>query len=427
MMGVVRAPEFPVGLEWIHTPGPLTLKGLRGRWVLLDFWTYCCVNCQHVSAEVARLEDEFELVVIGVHAGKFTRELDTAAIAEAVARMGVRHAVVNDARREVWDQYAVRAWPTLVLIDPAGRVMWTKAGEGAYEPVSAILDAAGVRRAVVVEREAAVTVAGLRYPGKIAVDGASGRMFVADSGQDRVVVMDGQGRVERVIGGLKNPQGMAWHKGRLYVADTGNHCVRVVELDRGVVETIGGGMRSPWDVAWMDGALYIAMAGTHQIWRYGAGGGEVFAGAGGENLVDGPRREAILAQPSGIAAGRGELYFVDSEASAVRRVDEERVETLVGTGLFAFGDVDGPVEQALLAHPLGVALRGEEVWVADSYNGKVKRIVDGRVETMVSGLGEPGGLVWHGGKLYVADTNRHRIVVWEPESGEVVELGIEWG
>jgi thiol-disulfide isomerase/thioredoxin len=134
--GTTPAPEFPTGLDWLNIETPLTLENLKGKVVLLDFWTYGCINCIHIIPDLKKLEEKYadELVVIGVHSAKFDSEAITENIRNIVMRYELEHPVVNDENFEIWRSYAARAWPTLVLIDPAGNVVGNHSGEGIFEP-----------------------------------------------------------------------------------------------------------------------------------------------------------------------------------------------------------------------------------------------------------------------------------------------------
>jgi hypothetical protein len=219
------------------------------------------------------------------------------------------------------------------------------------------------------------------------------------------------------------------------VADTVNHLLRGLRLSTGEVTTVAGSGRqwrgtvdfdahdslavdlsSPWDVAWFDGRVVVAMAGIHQLWWFDpvkrtAG---MYAGTTVEALKDGPLEEAWMAQPSGLSAspdGR-RLWIADSESSAVRWIEDGAMYTAAGQGLFDFGHVDGPADQALLQHPLGVlALADGSVLVADTYNGAVRRIADGLVTTVADGLQEPSDLVLNpDGDVIVVESGAHRLV-----------------
>ena len=498
----VKVQEFPDGLDWINAAGPIQLSELRGKFVLLDFWTYCCINCIHILPELKKLERAYpnQLVVIGVHSAKFAAERDSKNIAEAVQRYHIEHPVVNDANLALWQRFGVNAWPTVVLIDPEGYAVWGFSGEITFEQVDAILRAAIPfyrKRQLLDEtplrfdleaRKAAPTP--LRFPGKILADPTAARLFIADSNHNRIVVAKFDGTLLSVIGSgrpgsrdgdfataeFHQPQGMALDGQTLYVADTENHMIRKVDLATRRVTTIAGAGRqsrdrppvgqmlpalktalnSPWDLFLHGGALYVAMAGSHQIWRMDLQSALIgpYAGNGREDVVDGPLlpKQAYqlgyssFAQPSGLASDGTWLYVADSEGSSIRAVpfDPRReVKTVVGTShlsearLFTFGDVDGPATQALLQHPLGVAVHGGRLYVADTYNSKIKAVdpATGATKTL-AGTGKPGasdhppqfnepaGISAAEGKLFVADTNNHLVRVIDLSNGKVSTLTI---
>ena len=487
--GKVNAPEFPAGADWVNAPEPLSLADFKGKLLLLDFWAYCCINCMHVIPTLRRLERRYpdDLAVVGVHSAKYDQERATENIRQAVMRYGICHPVVNDATMAIWRSYAVRAWPTLMFVDPTGKVIGRIEGEMTYDQGTELIDkmigefkAAGTLRPsppkLVLEQPPASL---LSYPGKILADPENERLFIADSGHHRIIVADLDGVVQTVIGSgeegladgvlegaqFSHPQGMARFGETLYVADTANHAIRVVDLEAATVETIAGtgrqgigyveggaalevDLRSPWDLSLVRRDLHIAMAGSHQIWTLNLDTNVVQAtvGTGAESIVDGPPEEAALAQPSGIAADEdGVLYFADSETSSVRFADTttmHEVRTLVGSGLFDFGDADGDGSTARLQHPLGVDVDGATVYVADTYNHKIRSIgiETGRVVT-VAGSGEaglvdgttrearffePGGLSVSERVLYVADTNNHVIRTVDLDTGDVASLEVDF-
>ena len=478
-----RAPELNAAFAWLNTDRPLSFaRELEGQVVLLDFWTYCCINCMHVLPDLAYLEHKYKdqpFTVIGVHSAKFTNEGQRQTVRAAVGRYEIAHPVIIDENMQLWSEYAVRSWPTLVLVGSDRRIVGAVAGEGNREAldkaIAATLEEGRARGDLAqgplhIERERSVRAAtGLAFPGKVLADPQGGRLFIADSNHNRIVVAtlpdrDGRSKLIRTIeGGFNHPQGLALSGEILYVADTENHLIRTIDLGSGEVRTIAGtgvqsydrsggkrgtqqALNSPWDLAIEGSTLYIAMAGPHQIWRLDLpmGLARAFVGSGRENIVDGPAEAAALAQPSGLALAGNYLYFADSEVSAVRRVDlaAEQVETLVGRGLFDFGDVDGPFESARLQHPLGVAVWRKRILVADTYNHKIKEIdVEGRTIRTLAGDGrpgterdahlalfEPGGLHAAEDVLYIADTNNHRVVRFQLADStwrEVVIEGLE--
>jgi YVTN family beta-propeller protein len=479
------APDLDGGVAWLNTSGPLKMSDLKGKVVLLDFWTLCCINCIHVMPDLARLEKKYpnELVVIGVHSAKFDNEKDTQSIRKAVLRYELAHPVVNDADHKIWNRFGVNSWPTLVVIDPAGKVVGAVSGEGNYElldkTVAKLIEEAKanktlndkpIRFDLVRYRETADTP--LFFPGKILADGPSKRLFVADSTHHRVIVTDLNGKKLAVAGAgspgrkdgpfaeaqFDDPQGLALDGDTLYVADRKNHLIRALDLKAGTVSTVAGtgeqdqstraldrpgpakttGLNSPWDLLLVGKTLYIAMAGHHQIWTMDLVKNEVapYAGDGRENIKDGPLYAARFAQPSGLATDGKFLYVADSEVSAVRKVPlggEGRVETLVGSGLFDFGDADGVGLAAKLQHALGVVAHDGKLYVADTYNSKLK-VIDPKtraVTTLVGGdpkeplFSEPAGISYADGKLYVADTNANRVRVVDLATKAVTTLELQ--
>jgi thiol-disulfide isomerase/thioredoxin/sugar lactone lactonase YvrE len=461
----VRAPELIGKGGWLNTGGKdLTLADLRGKIVIADFWTFCCINCLHVLDELRELEEKHRdtVVIVGVHSPKFVHEADHQAVVDAVARYEVEHPVLDDPELATWKQYAVRAWPTLVVIDPEGYVVAQHAGEGHAHAIERLVEeleeehaAKGTLRRGDGPYVPPEPVAGaLKFPGK-AVRLPEGGFLVADSGHHSLVELaaDGETVVRRIGDGerglvdgdaprFSEPQGLALVPDGLelgydvVVADTVNHALRGVRLADGRVTTLAGTGRqwwqgsptsgpatgvdlsSPWDVAFFDGQVWIAMAGVHQLWAFDPATGTVAVAAGttNEGLVDGPVAEAWFAQPSGLAvsADGSKLWVADSETSAIRYVSREtkQVHSVVGTGLFDFGHRDGAAEQALLQHPLGVTVLPDgSVAIADTYNHALRRFnpETGEVSTLATDLREPSGAVLDGEDIVVVESARHQL------------------
>ncbi len=531
---------IPGGLEggraWINTGGDIRLEDLKGKVVLLDFWTLCCINCHHVLPELAALEAKYpnNLVVIGVHTGKFEAEKDTDAIRQKVREYRIKHPVVNDADQIIWNRFGINSWPSIVLIDPQGNYFGSATGEGngkmldkkiagliAKYRAKGELDETPVAFKPESERP---RESPLHYPGKLLADPDKKRLFVSDTGNNRIVVTDFDGKVLHTIGSgaegkadgsfdkasFNRPQGVCLLDGTLYVADTENHEIRAVDLKDEQVRTVAGTgeqwhphghkgagpakespLTSPWDLApSADGkSLYIAMAGYHQIWRLNLDKETVgvWAGTGREDVIDGDFRTACFAQPSGLATDGKHLFVADSEGSVIREINlgaDPAVRTLVGAhdlpggqSLFSFDDIDGPGPRARLQHCLGVAYHDGKVFIADTYNSKIK-VCDLKTHTVSTLAGspkgeagdadsaaparkkgdakedagddapdqkprkiqergakakggseikhalfdQPGGLSVAGSTLYVADTNNHKIRVVDIASGKVSTL-----
>ncbi len=428
----------------------------------------------HVLPQLRELELRFpsELVVIGVQSGKYHAERVTPRIRDASIRLDAVHPIVNDRQFRIWRSYAVSAWPTIVAIDAAGYVVGTHAGEFTSEMLVPFIEGliAKARSSGIMneqplhfDADAPIMAPGkLRYPGKVAM--TDDRMAISDSGNHRIIVgtLDEDGttiRVEKTIGDgtpgfrdgpngrFRSPQGLVFGEGLLYVADTENHSIRTIDLSSGEVATLSGigrqmrtradqqagAMSSPWDLVLSGNTLYVAMAGTHQIWSVDikSGKSRVHCGTGGEDIRDGDAASALLAQPMGITIDKDHVYFADAESSAIRRVDagdHAEVGTIVGTGLFDFGDVDGTGDDVRLQHVQGIAADSSgRLLIADSYNDCLKWVdrQTRAAKTFARGFHEPAGVCFGPKQVYVADTNAHRIAVVDPESGETSDLRIE--
>ena len=400
----------------------------------------------------------------------------------AVRRYQLEHPVINDANFKVWQQYSCRAWPTLMFINPSGNVIGKHEGEMSFDAFDNLMtqmvsefDSQGI---LTHQPKSTSYVppsrTPLSFPGKVLADDIGDRLFIADTNHNRIVVTSLNGSVITVIGSgaegladgdfascsFNHPQGMSLDSEILYVADTENHAIRKIDLTAGIVKTIAGTgeqgriregrhtalnieLCSPYDLVNHEGVLYIAMAGIHQLWSMDLKDGAIgpFAGTGGEAIDDGPLSSAMLAQPCGITTDGQKLYFADSETSSVRSADIDlsgRVRTIVGLDLFVFGDVDGSDHNVRLQHPIGIDHHDGVLYIADTYNHKIKKVLPvTRSAFTVSGdstvghvdgpavqarFSEPSGISFANGKMYIADTNNHSIRVMDFESGMVATL-----
>ncbi len=482
----VRAPEIKGGRGWLNTDKPLSLAALKGKIVLLDFWTYGCINCMHIIPDLKRLERKYpnQLVVIGVHSAKFENEKETENIRRIILRYEIEHPVYNDADFTVWRSYAVRAWPTQVLIDPAGYIIGGVSGEGNYDAIDKVVGQtiAEFRKRGELNEEplqlslerAKVGDLPLAFPGKVLADARGDRLFIADSDHNRIVITRLDGSLLETVGtgepgatdgpfasaSLYRPQGMALDGDSLYVADTENHLIRRLDLKNHAVQTLAGtgrqsheyfqigpaltvGLNSPWDLQLVGRTLYIAMAGPHQIWQLELDKNVVstFAGSGREARADGELLAAGFAQPSGITTDGDRLYTADSEANIIRAIDinKREVRTLAGGDLFEFGDRDGHGDDVRLQHPLGIVWSGDRLLIADTYNHKIKELnprsqnvktfigtgKPGQTDGSQPSFYEPGGLSVAQGKLFIADTNNHAVRVVDLKTKQTATLVIK--
>jgi len=487
---ITKAQNFPDDYDWINVDEPLSLEKLKGQIIVLDFWTYCCINCMHMLPALAALEKKYEgkpVIFIGVHSAKFFNEQDKKNIESAVARYEISHPVVVDRNMSIWRKYDVNGWPTIIIIDPNGTIVYKQSGEGQKESIEDTVDVllekhsktgTLAREPFNIEHKKSQNKTTLSFPGKISI--SKGKIVLSDSNHNRIIVTDLSGKIEHVIGSGKigfsdgsfetatffRPQGVVWKDDSIIVADTENHAIRKIDLvNKKVITLVGTGRQgpwisqggkgkeisitSPWDVAQKDNLIFIAMAGNHQIWTYDMESGiaKPFAGNGYENIIDGEKQQAQLAQPSGLSISGTKLYFADSEVSAIREIDLEtnQVKTIVGHGLFVFGHKDGHVDEALFQHPLGVYASMNKIYVADTYNSAIREIdlETNQVKTIVGktemngickvddpacdslGLYEPSDIELFQDKMYITDTNNHLIRIYDMNSNILQTLEIK--
>ncbi len=403
----VRASELE-GRGWLNTGGKsLDLESLRGKIVLLDFWTFCCINCLHVLDELRPLEEKYSdvLVTVGVHSPKFEHEADPVALVSAVERYEIHHPVLDDPELATWKAYTARAWPTLVVVDPEGYIVAHLSGEGHADGLSVLLEE------LVAEHEAKGTLhrgdgpyvapvptsGTLRFPGK-ATQLPNGNYLVVDSGHHRLVELRPDlETVERIIGSgtkgyldgqseiaqFNEPQGvtllpseLAWKLGYdAVVADTVNHRLRGVTLSSGYVQTIAGnGVQRLLDT----GPARVTDSGAGTWSEHHDAGPADFAGDALDVGALGKGTEVSLSSPWDVVwseklqkvviamAGTHQIFAFDPLAN--------QVSILAGSGLE--GLLDGKAEDAWFAQSSGLAIDGEDnIWVADSETSSLRRLV----------------------------------------------------
>lgn len=486
----IRAPELSQAFPWLNCQHPLLLKALRGQIVLLDFWTYGCINCLHIIPDLHYLEQKYSqfLTIISVHTAKFDHEQSLESIQQAVLRYGITHPVLVDCDRTLWDQYAIRAYPTFVLIDPQGYIVATFSGEGRRQILDQLIQqlieehrgkgTLDEQSLVDILRPQDLLTSPLAFPGKVLADELSNTLFIADTGHHRIVMTSLNGTLKATIGTgtagwqdgdwntaqFSSPQGMALDPSGqiLYIADAGNHLLRQVDLRQFTVSTVAGtgtqsrllfphggkalevDLNSPWDLALLGDQLQIAMAGSHQIWVMHLSDRtiETLIGTGAEYRVDGTADTAAFAQPHGITTDGRRLFVADSETSSIRTISFNPTpiaQTLCGQGqLFGFGDRDGVGAAVQLQHCSGLVYARGFVWIADTYNHKIKQVnpttgeccsVAGRGTAglqdgagAVAALSEPAGLSCANSTLYIADTNNHAVRYLNLDSLELKTL-----
>ncbi|XP_062298998.1 NHL repeat-containing protein 2 [Scomber scombrus] len=459
----LKIPDFQTGLEWLNTEGPLSLnKELACKVVLLDFFTYCCINCMHILPDLHQLEEKRSvkdgLVIVGVHSAKFPNEKVLDNVRSAVLRYDICHPVVNDSEARLWHDLEVSCWPTLVLVGPRGNLLFFLVGEGHRDRLVLFTDCAlrhYGEQGLLKEHTVGIKLyrdslppSILSFPGKVAVDNTNKRLAIADTGHHRILVVSFTGQLLHSVGGpesgrqdgdlseasFNSPQGLAIKGDTVYVADTENHLIRKIDLLEGRVSTLagvgvqgtdkeGGAMgpqqpiSSPWDLTFgsaggvEENLLWIAMAGTHQIWGLFLADGKLPKGS------ESKAGTCVRWAGSGNEENRNNAY----------------------------------PHKAGFAQPSGLALAPEEPWsclyVADSESSTIRTVAlkDGAVKLLVGGerdplnlfafgdvdgkgvdakLQHPLGVAWapEQSLLYVADSYNHKIKVLDPKTKQCITV-----
>ncbi|XP_052771695.1 NHL repeat-containing protein 2-like isoform X2 [Mya arenaria] len=442
-------PQFPKDAEWLNTSGPLSLEQhLRGKIAVLDFFTYCCVNCMHILPDLEALEEKYPIkdgvAVVGVHSAKFENEKVTSNILSAVLRYNIHHPVINDKTGALWGQLQIACWPTLVIVGPQGQFLYQIVGEGHRERLMQFVNVAKEfyqARGELSDHNLPLDVvlppdSPLSFPGKVCVSEDGRHIAISDTGHHRILVTDSAGIVKHVIGSssrgftdgsfsettFASPQGLVFHGNDLYIADTNNHAIRKAALETQEVVTVAGtgsqgsdkiggetGLKqeiaSPWDLELVDGLggekdalLMMAMAGNHQMWTY------FLADATWLKNTHHPAGTCLRFSGSGLEENRNNSY----------------------------------PEKAGFAQPSGLTVSRKNacLFVADSESSSIRRVQlkDGSVKNVVGGDIDPNNLFAYGdtdgvgtkaglqhplgvamatddGPLYVADSYNHKIKV----------------
>lgn len=471
MSQAAAAPELSPSLQWLNAD-PQALPAFRGRVLALVFWNAASPYCHNLLDDLARLQARFPLVLslVGIHQPKFDSELDDRLVLKAVNRLGIVFPVANDRGWTTWQHYGVQSWPSVALVDPRGRLRHVFSGDHQANAIDAavteLVDEAGgaLDAPSPSRRTGAEPRLPLAFPSGLAV--GDNHLYVADTGHHRILECTHAGRVLREFGtghgdfvdgraddaAFRHPRGLCLVREALYVADSGNHALRRIRLIDGAVETVLGTGRPgmpreagdgqfagiplnrPWDVTGTLDRLFIAMAGTNQVWDYDLGQNRLrcLAGSGELGIADGPARGALFAHPAALAQVQQTLYVLDSGSSAVRAVQiaQGQVQTLVGQGLYDFGEQDGQRRDARLQFPLGVALdpNAPVLWIADAYNGTLRKLRLGGGEMSTHGLprtlDQPSALAAGAGSLWIANTGAHEVLRLDFASGQLSRLPI---
>lgn len=471
-MTTLQAPALHSSLNWLNAD-PQTVAAQRGRVLALVFWNASSAYSQNLVEEILRLKLRHPsgLAILGIHQPKFDAEIDGATVHKALNRLGVNFPVANDRGWVAWQHYGIVSWPTVALVDTRGMLREIFAGDDQINAIDAaigtLMDEAGLNILAAPNPR----LSGQEQPlpllfpsGLVATDT---HLYVCDTGHHRILECTHEGRVLRQFGSgypdladgppdeaaFKLPRGICLMRDYLYVADTGNHALRRVHLIDGQVHTLAGSGRvgtpretakisraaecplnQPTAVVGNNDRLFIAMTGSNQIWEFDLGNIRLkfIAGTGELGIADGPGRNALFAQPMGLAMVQQTLYVADAATSAVRAIQLQQgtVQTLVGQGLYEFGETDGQRREARLQYPQALALDANStvLWVADTYNGSLRKLKLGGGEMsthpLPQPLGQPAALSIAKDALWIADASAHEVLRHDLASGQLSRVPV---
>lgn len=458
------APELTPALEWINSD-PITLRPLRGYVIVLGFWSAGSAYCRNLMDDLRTLQKKYAgaLQTAAIHCPKFDAERDPKLVRKTCGRIGAGVRVAHDPGFVTWQHYGITAWPSAVVIDPDGRIHAVLAGDYQRDALDSIIRKLVEENGLALEENLYPPLnpldrdMPLSFPSGICVN--EHLMYVADTGHHTVLECTHAGRVHRTIGSgapefndgpghvasFRFPRGISLVRDILFVADSGNNAFRRVRLVDGDILTLAGTSRvgqpaggvldpgrrvalnQPWAVAATEDRVYISLAGNNQIWMYDRMRNSLqhVAGSGELALADGEADQAAFAQPAGISLAHSMLYVVDSGASALRSVQTVggKVQTLLGQGLFEFGNATGTRADTRMQYPLAVAKDPDtaHLWILDSYNNAVTKLKLGGNEVtrfeITAKLDCPSAVHIFGGSLWIANTNAHEILRVEMATG----------
>ena len=423
---VVRAPAFKEGLAWLNSK-PMVLSELKGKYVLLDFFTFGCINCLNNLNTIKKLHERFgdELIVIGVHIGKFSHEKEQGSLQDALLRYDISYPVINDPEHLVADVYAAKGWPTTILIDNRGYIAHHASGEQKLLEWNGRLSACGLS-AKYGKTKASQEKETLLFPQKVLA--TPHFLAISNTNKNEIWISDYEGHVQEVIVAEK-PMGLAYVDTLLYICELDS--VTEYNFVTKTKKTVIANLRNPYDISIKKNQLNVALAGSHLIQVYELENWVLLQSYGNkfEALRDGSAERCQLAQPSGLTQLGEVMYFVDAESSSLRQIEHGVVSTLIGEGLFTFGDCNSG--EMLLQHPqalcagiIGDGCGGGRLFMADTFNNKVKVYYpeDGTMMTLLENLSEPSGISKRGCELFIANTNAHTIMKFDLSKMEATTM-----
>lgn len=465
--------------QLININQTLSKNLLKNRLIILDFWNYSCISCLENIEKIKKLEERFgnKILFIGVHSSKFQNEKRLSAVKKAVIRYDITHPVIHDIDQKLYKAFDIKAFPTLVLITPKGKIYKKYQGQEAIKDIKSDIKKVISKNKFSINREYIKhdlikfeNISNvLSFPTKVIfVEKFSYKnhknlpaLFISNSATNNIIVSSLAGKIITKIGSSERlladgnfdnsafnmPLGLVYHKDKLYVADSGNHAIRVVDFKKEKVTTLIGNAHTgsilefkkpkaakdinlyfPSDLDIHQKNLIISNLGSNQILSYDFSNKKIkiLAGNGKNKSVDGKYPNNSLAKPSDIASYKDKIYFLDSASSSLRYIDNKgKVKTLIGNNNVINGFKDGTKDQAMMQNPLGLDVNSTGIYITDSFNHSVRKysFANKRLNTIIGSkvgnkvgkpkqtrFDEPSGIFVAKHDIYIADTNNNRII-----------------
>ena len=411
-MAKVRAPSV----------GDLSIKSYAGKYVVLDFFTYGCVNCLNNIATIKALHVKYSesVIIIGIHSPKFTREKEKNALVKFIEAMNLEYEIIEDIEHKILDNYAIKAWPTTLIIDESGYIVESFSGEltlGFLEQKLQVYTSLHVKHS----KEKKPEPQNLCFPKALTCSDEF--IVISNTSAHSLILLSYDAKVIKVIEDITYPLGSYVFEGYIYVVS--ENSLFKIDTKTYKKEKILSNLRSPSDVIVLPDMIIISSMASHKILFFSKETLEQVdkVGNGFEALRDGALDEAQLAQPMAMEMFDDRLFFVDAESSSLRYMNALHVETLIGEGLFTFGDSNE--DEILLQHPQDICVGkvfdgcgAGRIFIADTYNNKMK-VYDAEAKSMMTlleNLHAPSAIDKKGCKLYIADTNAHKILCFDISS-----------
>ena len=398
--------------NWVQGK-PILISSDMKKPLLLDFWTFGCMNCLNIIPDLKLLENMFgdDLDIVSIHTPKFEKEQNIKSLKKSLDFLDISHSVIADNDACLWDAYAVKAWPTWILVDPSGYVALHEQGEGHLQKF-----AQAIQSFIDVPAKEEPFVSTKKDMSVIEVS----KDWMTIGCQSELDIYTGDKKV-KTVKGFSMISGLLIVDDTVFVADRYRGEVSIIDLNSYAQKILVKGLRAPYGLEFIHSNLFISLAGSHKITVVNLDTLQTqeIAGNGFEGLRDGVGDQVLLAQPQALAFDEDRLWFLDTETSSLRYMLGREVFTEFGEGLFSFGDDN---KKLLLQHPQDMTLGryGDgcgvgRLFIADTYNDKIKVYdpEDKSMQTLVEDIEMPISISKSGCRLYIICLGKEKPYVFD--------------